>query len=287
MQWLKKYRWPILICALIGTLFIWHVALGNNGSGILKFAVLDIGQGDAIYIEAPNGRQIMFDSGPGDVVLAQLAKVMPIADHSIDMLVITNPDKDHIGGFIPIIDKYDVGAVLEPGTFNESATYRNLEEKIKSKNIPDIIARQGMKIVLDGKQNVYIDILFPDRDVSSWTTNDGSIVAKLIYGNESIMLTGDATRATELILTKTIPNQLKSTILKVGHHGSHTSSSPDFIKLVAPDFAVISLGAKNSYGHPHKETLRSLSNFNIETFRTDELGTIIFESDGKSFYLKQ
>ena len=133
-----------------------------------------------------------------------------------------------------------------------------------------------MKLNIGG--GAVIDILFPDRDVSSWTTNDGSIVARLSYGSTSVMLTGDSTTKTEnIILKENSETRLRSTILKVGHHGSRTSTSPEFVKAVSPRYALISDGKDNKYGHPHKETLDTLSLFGVEIFRTDLLGAIIIK----------
>ena len=125
---------------------------------------------------------------------------------------------------------------------------------------------------------VMIDVLFPDRDVSSWSTNDGSVVARLSYGKTSIMLTGDAPIKTEqIILSENSPSRLQSNILKVGHHGSRTSTSSTFLKAVSPTYALISDGKDNKYGHPHKETLDALTQLGVKILRTDLLGTIILK----------
>jgi competence protein ComEC len=246
----------------------------------LTFAVLDIGQGDGIFIESPSGTQILIDGGPQKSILGKLTSVMSPLDKNIDAIIITNPDADHIGGFLDVLKKYKVEKVFEPGTFNDSKTYQNLKNEIKRQNIPDILAKKGMRLDMGG--GVFIDILFPDRNVSSWNSNDGSIVAKLTYGLTSIMLTGDSTKETEnIILSNSTNSQLDSNILKVGHHGSHTSTSKSFVKAVSPKYAVISLGKNNKYGHPHKETLDTLQEFGVKIFRTDLLGTIIMKSDGQ------
>ncbi|KKS05001.1 MAG: putative hydrolases of metallo-beta-lactamase fold protein [Candidatus Nomurabacteria bacterium GW2011_GWA2_41_25] len=244
----------------------------------LTFAMLDVGQGDALFIESPTGTQIIFDAGPARKILGPLARVMSPFDRSIDSIVITNPDADHIGGFLDILKNYEVRAVFESGTLSDSKTFQNLKTEIKNRNIPNILAKKGMKLNLGG--SVFIDILFPDRDVSTWTTNDGSVVARLTYGKTAIMLTGDSTMKTEkIILSENTPTQLKSTILKVGHHGSRTSSSFSFIKAVSPSYALISDGKNNTYGHPHPEVLDTLAQFGAQILRTDLLGTVILSCD--------
>ena len=242
--------------------------------------MLDVGQGDALFIESPTGTQILVDGGPPRKILSALPRVMSPFDRSIDAIIITNPDLDHIGGFLEVLKKYKVGQVFEPGTFNESKTYENLEREIKNKNIPNTLARQGMRLDIGG--GAVIDILFPDRDVSWWDANEGSIVAKLTYGEISIMLTGDATSETEkVVLEDYAAGKLASDILKVGHHGSRTSSSSEFVKAVSPSQVLISNGKDNKYGHPHQEVLDTLSSFGAKILRTDFLGTIIMKSDGQ------
>jgi competence protein ComEC len=250
----------------------------QNSHRKFTFAMLDVGQGDGLFIESPTGTQVMFDAGPPRSVLGPLQRVMSPFDKSIDAFVITNPDADHIGGLADILKNYKVGEVFESGTLTDSKTYQSLREEMKKQNVPDILAKKGMRLDIGG--GAYIDILFPDRDVSEWATNDGSVVAKLTYGKTSIMLTGDAGAKTEkIILGENSTTQLNSTILKVGHHGSRTSSSPSFVKAVSPEYAMISVGKDNKYGHPHQETLDTLTQVGAKILRTDLIGTIIMKCD--------
>ncbi len=246
----------------------------------LTFAMLDVGQGDGLFIESPTGAQVLIDAGPPGKVLQELNKVMSPFDRDIDVIIITNPDADHISGFLDVLKVYHVGLVLEPGTFNSSKTYQNLENVIKNKNIKDVLARRGMVLDLGG--GAKLNILFPDRDVSNFTANDGSVVARLVYGDTSVMLMGDATmQAEQMILKSNTVQALQSTVLKVGHHGSHTSTSTDFVEIVAPKYAMISDGKDNKYGHPHEETLSTRAMAGVKMLRTDLMGTIIMKSNGK------
>lgn len=173
-----------------------------------------------------------------------------------------------------VLKNYKVGEVLEPGTLSDSRTYQNLKNEIKNKKIPEILARKGMRLDLGG--GVKLEILFPDRDVSAWATNDGSVVAKLSYGNFSATLTGDATKETEkIILSEFSPATLHSRILKVGHHGSRGSTSSRFLQAVSPAQAFISVGQNNRYSHPHPEVLNLLSQFGAKIYRTDRDGTVV------------
>jgi competence protein ComEC len=252
---------------------------------VLRVSFLDIGQGDAIFITSPTGKQIIVDGGPGSTLLSQISKEMSVFDKSIDMIVVTNPDKDHFEGFIPLISHYRVGAVLESSvSAPENSLYRELEKEITEKKVVKIIAQTGQRVLIGG--GAYIDILFPDRDVSGVSHNDGSVVAKLVYGNTSVLLTGDSPQNIEGYLVDKNRDMLDADILKVGHHGSRTSTSEAFVQAVSPDVAVISAGKGNSYGHPHKETLDTLAKEKVPVLVTSSEGTIVYESDGEKFVRK-
>lgn len=286
MERIRKYLPYIsFIILIIFTASIWFLVFKHKNNNNLKVVFLDVGQGDSIYIEAPNGRQMLIDGGSDATLLASLAKVMPFADRSIDMILATHPDMDHIGGFPLLLDNYKVGSILENGNVSNSEVFSSLEEKITKKKINKIIARRGMHIILDEKRNIYFDILFPDRDVLNFESNDASIVGKLVYGNNSFMFTGDASLYTEnLIEWNEKDNTLKSDVLKLGHHGSRTSSSNLWLEKVSPQVAIISVDKNNKYGHPHPELLDRLSSLKIPFLSTANLGNIIFESDGKKIF---
>ncbi len=279
MELFKKYLLPLCILVLVfANIFVFQLDWQNSHKG-LTFVVLDVGQGDALFIESPTGTQVMFDIGPSHKILGPLSQVMSPFDKSIDAVVITNPDADHIGGFLDVLKNYQVGEVFSSGTISDSKTYKDLEKEIKNKNIPNTLVKKGMRLDIGG--GAVIDILFPDRDVSTWSTNDGSVVARLSYGNTSVMLTGDATKVTEkIILSENSQNILQSTILKVGHHGSRNSTSLEFAQAVLPLYSLISVGKSNKYGHPHQDALDILKQINSDVFRTDMLGSIVVKSNG-------
>jgi len=280
----KHAGWYVMAILLIANAFIYYRVFAEEESKFLIVAFLDIGQGDAIFIESPSGHQVLIDGGPNAKVLQELGKVIPIYDRTIDVLILTNPDQDHFAGFLDVLKNYEIAAVIEPGTVGKSAMYPEFEKMIETESATHVLARRGQVIDLGG--GAYLKILFPNRDVSGDTPNDGSIVAELIYGETEIMLTGDATEKVERHLLAINPSDLKSDVLKVGHHGSRTSTSEKFVAAVAPQFAVISDGAGNRYGHPHKEVLDALQKFGVKVFRTDQSGTVILRSNGKSFNLQ-
>lgn len=284
MERIRKYLPYILFCILLFlSIIIWFFVYKNNHqTNYLKVAFLDVGQGDSIYIEAPNGKQMLIDGGPNAKLLSSLSKVVPFADRSIDIIVATHPDQDHIGGFPLLLDNYKVTDIISNGAISDSKVFSSLQQKIKENKIKNILARRGMKIILDEKKNIYFDIIFPDRDITNFESNDGSIVGKLIYGKNSFMFTGDATTYTENLIGWNENNKtLKSDILKLGHHGSRTSSSIPWLERVSPSLAIISVDKNNKYGHPHKEILKRLSDLHIPYLSTADRGNIIFESDGE------
>jgi competence protein ComEC len=280
----QHLRWYVLLVLTLISIILWLVVFQENRKGVLTFEVLNIGQGDSLFIESPTGTQVLVDGGPDKNLMKEISRVMPWYDRRIDMLVVTNPDADHYSGFIPLLDKYHVDVVLEPGTTNKYEAYTLLEKKITDKKIPKVLARRGQIVDLGG--GAYLQILFPDRDVSGLSSNDGSIIMKLVYGDTSVMLQGDSTANIEHYLTTIDGVDLKSTILKAGHHGSRTSGVEEYVALVAPQWTVISSGLNNSYGHPHKETIETMAKLKIPTYDTCNNGDLIFQSDGKNFVLK-
>jgi len=256
-----------------------------KNDGLLHVYFLDIGQGDAIYVRSPGGRDMLIDAGPGKIVLQKLAEVMPWHDRYIDFVVETHPDVDHIGGIPPILERYRVGTFLKPGIDSKNTVDDEIDKILKEKNISDVLARRGMDIDLGG--NVFFHVLYPDKDVSGLkNTNEASIVGQIKYGSTTIMLMGDSPKKIENYLIKIDGDKLDSDVLKAGHHGSNTSNGEGFVKLVSPEYAVISAGKKNRYGHPHQDVLDLFQKLGIKITRTDTGGTIEFVSDGESIIKK-
>lgn len=280
----------VVVVLLAACVFVWSGAYAQNThqSGVLTFAVLDIGQGDGLFIEGPTGIQIMVDAGPNTgAALRELAQVMPLGDRTIDAVIETHPDADHMGGFIDVLKRYQVGAFISPGIIKHNSTIDALDKEIAGQKIPVYVARRGMVLDLGG--GAELDVLYPDQDVSGFgnKTNDGCIVAHLVYGRTSVLLTCDAPFSTEdHLMGISTSTDLLSNLLKVAHHGSKYSTSDAFIAAVHPQLALISVGAKNSYGHPTKETLGRLQSANVPVMRTDKLGTIVCTSDAVTFSCK-
>lgn len=275
----KHIQWAVLAVFLIFNIFIWSATLRADRHGELTVAFLDVGQGDAVYIEAPNGNQVLIDGGPsGGAVLRALGRVMPFWDRSLDMVLATHPDQDHVGGLPAVIDRMNVDSVVTTENTSDTGAYGAFEKAILEKHPQRILARTGERIILD--DGVVLEVLFPDRNTAGWESNTASIVARLSYGDESFLFTGDSPEGVEQYLVGKNGGALHSTVLKLGHHGSYTSSSRVFLSAVNPEYTVISAGKDNKYGHPHKEVIDLLSEFKIPFLSTVDHGNIIFKTDG-------
>lgn len=282
----NRWRAIVLIGLVAGNGLIWLLVWQFARPQPLVLAFLDVGQGDAIYIEAPNGNQLLIDAGVGKQILPALAGVMPFYDRSLDVVLATHPDADHIGGLAPVLESYEVLGVMDTGLSSDTATYRAFLEAVDREikdgknNSQNLVARAGARINLD--RDVYLDILWPSQVYANQEANSASVVTRLVYGQTSALLTGDAPIAVERALISTYSN-LRSDILKVGHHGSNTSSDQTFLEAVAAQYAIISAGANNRYGHPTQLVLDKLTGAGAQILRTDESGTIICQSDSFNF----
>lgn len=279
MRWMRVR--PFLVCIVF--LLIIDIAIASiflrHDRGVLTVVFLNVGQGDAVFIEAPNGNQMLYDAGPpSGAVLRELGKVMPFYDRSIDVAVFSHPDMDHIGGFVDVLERYKVDVVLEPGASSTNGVWDDVERSIRAQGTAHLLARRGMTIDLGS--GVEADILYPDHDMTNTETNSASIVMRIHYGETAFLLSGDLPKDLEEYEVATYGDRLHAEVLKLGHHGSRTSSSGTWLAAVHPDVAVVSAGLDNRYGHPHKEVLELLNELAIPYLGTFKEGSIKFESDG-------
>ena len=284
MEKIKKYA-GIIFLAVLATCVgvIWYAVMHAEAHQDLTVSFFDIGQGDSIFIEAPDGNQILIDGGPSSAVLAKLGKVMPFWDRSLDLVVLTHAHADHVAGLVEVLKRYYIGRILESGEAYSTPEYREWHDLIAQKNIPVTIARAGEEIRAGAMR---LSVLSPFENysgVSLKNPHDANVSTRLLYGSTSVMLMGDAEKPIEYILVHGYRDMLASDILKVGHHGSKTSTTEDFVRAVAPRYAVISVGRKNRYGHPHQQTLDTLQKLGIRIFHTDLDGDVTFISNGVSF----
>jgi len=285
-EFYKNLKWYFLILLFMGVMFIWYAIFQEDKENYLMVAFLDVGQGDAIFIEAPNGNQILIDAGPNRKVLEELGKIMPFYDRSINMVIVTHPDNDHIGGLPSVLENYKIDKIIKSDRKSDTPNFQASEKIIEETKIEKILGKRGLKIILDNKKEIYLKILLPDKKSNEWNDNDFSLVTQLIYGKNKFLMTGDISQSIENYLTYIDSDELDSDVLKIGHHGSKTSTSELFIEKVSPEYSIISVEKDNNYGHPHQETLDTLNKFKTKILSTAEEGVIIFKSNGEKLYLK-
>jgi beta-lactamase superfamily II metal-dependent hydrolase len=264
-------------------IFSWNEVFALCGPHNLKVDFLDVGQGDSAFILTPENHQILIDGGPDASVLKKLSFLMPFWDKNLDLVILTHPESDHMQGILYVLKRYKADYILWTGVKKSAPEYTewmNVLAKQKKLGAKIIIAEYGQEIKAG---NVLIDTLHPFESVEGTdaknSTNDTCVVSKLIFGKNSFIFMGDISSKAEKELVYEKLN-LQSDVLKVAHHGSKYSTSELFLSAVNPKFAVISVGAKNTYGHPTPEVLQRLEKFGIKMFRTDKDGDVVFVSDG-------
>ncbi len=272
------------VLALIA-LGVAHALVHESRGGLLTLTFLDVGQGDAIFIDAPSGRQVLVDGGPIDGgVLRALSRVLPWYDRTIDIVIPTHPDADHIAGLVGILARYRVAHIVYPSVAGDTDTARELMAAIRREGAQDTEAKRGQ--IIDLGDGAYLEVLWPERKVAGMATNDGCTVTRLVYGETAFMLPCDAPQAIEKYLVSLDGEALRAQVLKAGHHGSNTSSAPLFVGTIDPRWVVYSRGCDNAFGFPHRETIDTTVRFGIPALDTCTEGSITFASDGQDVWRK-
>ncbi len=257
-----------------------------SGGSELAIRVLDIGQGDAMLL-SKDGRWVLIDSGDVDHRPQMKKYLQDYKVEKLDKVIITHPHADHVGGMYAVFQTVPVGEIYDSGVPATTNTYRTYLKQVKERNIPFHVVKQGDVIPLF--EGVEFQVVAPVTTITEGKQkrpdlNNNSIVGRLVYGRSAMLFTGDAEKKEEDSILASGAN-LKSTVLKVGHHGSKTSSSPDFVRAVGANAAVLSAGAGNSYGLPHQAALNRLSEGGVKTIlRTDRDGTVTFTTDGSGAF---
>ena len=268
-------RFIPLAILIVANVLVWSYAFPAQE---LRVSFFDVGQGDAIFITGPTGVQMLIDGGSNAAVLRELGDAVPFFDRTLDAVVATHPDKDHIGGLSDVVSRYDIAFYIESGVKSDTSASRALDDLLVQRDVESLTAHRGMRFVLGG--GAYADVLFPDRDVRNLETNTSSVIMKILYGETTFLLTGDSPSSIEQYLVTLDGQSLQSDVLKAGHHGSKTSSSEVFVDAVMPRYVVISRGCDNSYGHPHAEVIEKIQAIGARLLDTCTDGTITFSSNG-------
>lgn len=249
--------------------------------GQLTVTVLDVGQGDAILLEMPDGQDVLVDGGPDGRVLEGLGRALPFYDRTIELMVLTHPHADHVTGFIAALDRYEVERVLTAETLHDSSTYKEWQHAVAAEGSSVDVAITGARFAFG---EATLTVLWPaPGSAPSKNLNDDSIVLLLDYRDTEFLFMGDASTEVEQQMLDAVPDV---DVLKVGHHGSRFSSSDAFLDRAKPEIAVISVGEGNRYGHPHKEALERLERHGMRVFRTDEYSDIELRSDGSKIRIR-
>jgi competence protein ComEC len=268
---MKKIIFGLAVVIFIGVLFVCSLTFNK-----FKISFLNVGQGDSIFVRTPDDYTILVDGGPSGAVLEELAKVMPIYNRTIDVLILSHPHADHVNGLVEIVKRYNIKSVFIVGAEYGNAYYEKFLEVLKENKVDVNFANSKRDIKVGG--DVYIDVVWPVKTMVGEkfeNINNASLAVKIIYSDKIIFLGGDAEKEEEGQILES-GFDINANLLKAGHHGSKTASSQEFLNAVNPQTVVIQSGKDNSFGHPHKQTLEKLFNMGIEVRRNDSEGRIDF-----------
>jgi competence protein ComEC len=280
----ERFCFGVICLLFLLNFFLWQTLFGVLSRDFLEVRFLAIGQGDAIFIQTPKFHQILIDGGPDKLILEKLSKLMPFWDRTIDLVILTHPQKDHLAGLIEVLKRYRVLNILWTGVFVDSFIFQEWQKRLTLEKANEIIAEAGQKIIFE---KLIFDVLNPGQGVAYKffkNSNDTSLVLRAHFGESSFLFTGDIEKKVE----ENLINQkikIESDVLKVAHHGSKSSSVQEFLEKVSPFLSVISVGF-NNYGHPHQEVLERLEKIGSQILRTDREGDIILKTDGKIIFLE-
>ena len=245
-------------------------------AGQLRVHFIDVGQGDSIFIQTPDGSTALIDGGYDNG--QALAYLQRQGVTNIDVMVASHPHADHIGGLVQVMQSLDVGEIWTSGVPHTTYIYESFLDTIETQRVRYHEATTGTHIAVGDLQ---LEVIYLNPNTAD--LNDTSLVLRLAFGEVSFLFTGDAEALAEREMIQTVPEHLQATILKVGHHGSYTSSTPAFLAAVRPEIAVYSAGIDNTYGHPHEEAITNLLNSGATIYGTDTHGTVVIVTDGQTY----
>ncbi|EHL18065.1 hypothetical protein HMPREF9630_01321 [Peptoanaerobacter stomatis] len=276
----------IIILLLTSVIYTLYQRLQGiyNTSPTLQVHFIDVGQGDSTLIITPDKKTVLIDAGDEQHSSRTTGYIKSQGIDKLDLVIATHPDADHIGGMDKIIKNFDIGMFSMPLVSKDTKQYKEIKQELKNKKLKNkpLYTGDGLSIGKDVK----LQILSPQKNRTYSDTNEYSIVARLLYKEVSFLFMADATMENEIAIINDF-DDIRADVLKLGHHGSSTSTSDYFLGKVNPSIGVISCGKNNKYGHPHKEVMNLLEKYNIMIFRTDEQGSIVLYSDGYKIYSRR
>ncbi len=276
---MKKSVYALLIlvlCAIFGYQISEYIPTQTDTQGKLAVSFIDVGQGDSTFIEFPGGKTALIDAGEADCSETVIAYLQSRQCKTIDYVICTHPHSDHIGGMAEVLKSFDIGEIYMPRVSHTTNTYERLLLAVQNKGLTIHTAKAGVTISVEPE--ITMTMVAPNAE-SYEEMNDYSAVVRLTYGDNAFLFTGDAETVSEKEILDS-GQSLGADVLKVGHHGSSTSTHKSFLKAVAPSYAVISCGDGNDYGHPHNEIVNRLKKCGAQIYRTDLHGTVLAISDG-------
>lgn len=273
----------IIILLLTSVIYTLYQRLQGiyNTSPTLQVHFIDVGQGDSTLIITPDKKTVLIDAGDEQHSSRTTGYIKSQGIDKLDLVIATHPDADHIGGMDKIIKNFDIGMFSMPLVSKDTKQYKEIKQELKNKKLKNkpLYTGDGLSVGKDVK----LQILSPQKNRTYSDTNEYSIVARLLYKEVSFLFMADATMENEIAIINDF-DDIRADVLKLGHHGSSTSTSDYFLGKVNPSIGVISCGKNNKYGHPHKEVMNLLEKYNIIIFRTDKQGSIVLKSDGYKIY---
>lgn len=253
----------------------------------LDVYMIDVGQGDSMLLISPNGKTMLIDAGESTAMYSVRSVLKSLGIKKLDAVVATHPHSDHIGGMPGILRSFEVGAFYMPDVSNPSSAYSDMISALNAAALRVNYISADRTPTIEWDEDVTIDILSPFDDIAYQSINDYSVIMRVAYGGTSMLFTGDSEgdgvySAEYTALARNTSDKFRCTVLKIPHHGSLSSLSDAFLSAASPEYAVISVGSGNDYGHPHQSTLNKLKNSSTEVYRTDELGTLHISMDGEN-----
>lgn len=252
--------------------------------GALDLYVLDVGQADSLFLRSPGGKTMLVDAGTGGAFAQIDAFLQAQGVTKLDVVIGTHPHADHIGSMRKVVEKYEIGAYYMPDAQTNTQTFEKLLDALLEREVEVRQAAAGGNTLIEWDSAVEVRILSPLAGAAHQDLNDASVVCRVRFGETAAMLTGDAEAHAEWLMLDAFPAAyFQAQILKLGHHGSSTSTSEAFLRAVGPEIAIASLGEDNTYGHPHQEILEAMEAYGIPLYRTDLDGTVHVRMDGKGY----